>query len=156
MKNARKFYTAISIAEALTWSGLIAAMIAKYVFMAGDLPVRMAGSLHGFVFLMFVTITLITAVNNKWAAKNTLLGLFSSIIPFATLAFDAYAKKNNLLRDDWVMLREGYVASNSREKIVYFMVKNPIASILLSLIFISLLFGFLLWLGPPTQWGSRF
>lgn len=96
MTPSRLFRT-VAIAEAVTWGLLIAGMLQKYVFQAGEWGVSIGGGIHGFVFLAYVVITVLVAVNQRWSAGVSLLALAAAIIPFATVPVEiAYGRAGRL------------------------------------------------------------
>jgi integral membrane protein len=66
---------------------LFIAMPLKYL---ADLPVavRIAGSVHGFLFLVFVVLLFRAARQRAWPLRRSLLAFISSILPFGTFVFD--------------------------------------------------------------------
>ncbi|HVJ16454.1 MAG TPA: DUF3817 domain-containing protein [Polyangiaceae bacterium] len=66
---------------------LFVAMPLKY--MAGlPLAVRIVGSVHGLLFLVFVVALFRAASERRWPAQRSLLAFGASIVPFATFVFD--------------------------------------------------------------------
>ena len=145
-------YRVVSVAEAITWSILILGMILKYVIVGTDVLVRVGGPVHGFAFLCFVVVTLITAVNAQWKVGEVIVGLGSAIVPWATIAFDRWAHRRGLVPGHW-RLAHGDAARTGGEKVIATLVRRPIASAVVAIIGISIVFATLLWLGPPTEWG---
>lgn len=79
----KALYTA-SIAETISWIGLITGMIADYGF--GNHAITGAfGPIHGFLFLAYVACALLCHVEYKWPIKRTLIVLLAAIPPFAGL-----------------------------------------------------------------------
>ena len=77
--SPRKLYRIAATAEAVTWALLILGMIAKYGFGAGDLPVRLAGGIHGFVFLSYCAVVVIVWIDARWSVTDGLLALLSAV-----------------------------------------------------------------------------
>lgn len=100
--RARSWFRAIAIAEAISWAGLLIAMIFKWVVQAdphtgiqGGVPIM--GPIHGGIFLAYVVTCLFAHFKFGWSAKTTLLALASSIPPFFTYVFEVFADKHGLL-----------------------------------------------------------
>jgi len=81
----------------LRWSGyaegisflvlLLIAMPLKYL--AGQpLAVRMVGSIHGALFLVYAVMVLLAARNHKWPRKLVGLGLLAAFLPLGPFWFD--------------------------------------------------------------------
>ena len=66
---------------------LFIAMPLKYAFDKPEM-VRMVGSAHGFLFLLFVVMAIVAAVSYKWSIVKTGLILLSSFVPFGTFIAD--------------------------------------------------------------------
>ena len=99
--SPRKLYRTAATAEAVTWTLLILGMLAKYVLHAGDLPVRVGGGIHGFVFLSYCVATVVVWTDRRWPAGTGVLGLVLSIVPFATVPFERHVERRGLLSDAW-------------------------------------------------------
>lgn len=93
-------YRTIAVIEAITWSLLIFAMILKYTGVT-EVGVSIAGSIHGFAFLVFVVTTVLVWLNNRWSLQRGVLGLASSVIPFATIPFEMAAHRDGTLDGGW-------------------------------------------------------
>ncbi|MEO9329935.1 DUF3817 domain-containing protein [Gordonia aurantiaca] len=113
LSTPAKRFRLVAVAEAVTWAWLIVGMILKRV---NDDPeaIRLPGSTHGAVFVLFVIIALVTAYQLKWNAVTwdirlgglripvpivTLLALASSVPPFGTVVFEWWAKRNGHLAE---------------------------------------------------------
>ncbi|WP_240625247.1 DUF3817 domain-containing protein, partial [Kocuria tytonicola] len=99
--SPRKLYRTAATAEAVTWTLLILGMLAKYVLHAGDLPVRVGGGIHGFVFLSYCVATVVVWTDRRWPAGTGVLGLVLSVVPFATVPFERHVERRGLLSDAW-------------------------------------------------------
>ncbi len=149
-KNPARLFTLLAQAEMVTWTLLLLGMLAKYVLHLGELGVRIGGSLHGFVFLAYVLVTVLVAVDQKWAFRDLLAGLGSAIIPYLTVPFERSAMRRGLLGDTWrLRAQEG---RGIAERAVALVVRRPVPASLVLLVAIVLVFSGLLALGPPTQW----
>jgi integral membrane protein len=66
---------------------LFVAMPLKYL-LSMPLAVRIVGSLHGVLFLLFVVALFRAASERRWPAARSGLALLASVVPFATFVFD--------------------------------------------------------------------
>lgn len=66
---------------------LFIAMPLKYL---ADLPlaVRVVGSAHGLLFVLFLAALLRAAVSRRWPLSRSFLAFVSSLVPFGTFVFD--------------------------------------------------------------------
>ncbi|WP_234312554.1 DUF3817 domain-containing protein [Streptomyces sp. SCSIO 75703] len=93
-----RWFSVVATAEAVTWAGLLAGMYLKYVTETTEMGVRIFGSLHGAVFLVYTALTVWVAVRLKWPLRwTTLFALAASVPPFATVAFEVWARRTGRL-----------------------------------------------------------
>ena len=71
---------------------LFVAMPLKY-FAGMPVAVRIAGSIHGILFLAFVLVLIWASVAWRWPFHRSLLAFVSSIGPFGTFAFDGSLRR---------------------------------------------------------------
>ncbi|CAM4157838.1 MULTISPECIES: DUF3817 domain-containing protein [Helcobacillus] len=159
--SPRSLYRVVATLEMVTWALLILGMIAKYALHMGDLPVRIGGSIHGFVFLAYCVSTVLVWTDQRWPAAKGILGLVLAIVPFATLPFEKHVDAKGLLADQWRVARHGEEpaaaqerASGPAEKLLAVILRHPVLAAIVLLVFISGLFAVLLQAGPPTEWGK--
>lgn len=64
----------------------------KYIW---DLPlaVRIAGSLHGILFILFLAALGVVVFDRGWDRKRTALALLASLVPFGTFALDGALRR---------------------------------------------------------------
>lgn len=97
----QRTFRAVAVAETVTWTLLIAAMIIKYGLDGGDLPVRVAGSVHGFVFLSYAVTAVVVALNQRWSVPVTAVGVLSAIVPYMTVPFERTVERRGMLEGVW-------------------------------------------------------
>lgn len=151
----QRFFRGVALAEAVTWTLLIAAMIAKYGFDAGDLPVRVAGGLHGFVFIVYAFTALVTGLNQRWAAGVTAGAVATAVVPWATIPFDRWAHRTGRLEGPWRTQatadpRDGTVV----DRALRWLLTHPVLFVVGFVVTCVVVMSVLLMLGPPTEWGS--
>lgn len=66
---------------------LFVAMPLKY-WVGLPLAVRIVGSVHGLLFVLFIGMLFRAAVERDWPARRWGLAFLSSLVPFGTFAFD--------------------------------------------------------------------
>ena len=83
----------IAFAEGVSFLVLLfVAMPLKYL--AGlPLAVRIAGSLHGLLFVAFLWALFRVTLEREWPLKRWLSALVSSVVPFGTFVFDRSLKR---------------------------------------------------------------
>jgi integral membrane protein len=71
---------------------LFVAMPLKYL--AGmPLAVRIVGSIHGALFVLFLVVLYRAAYGGGWPRRRTLAAFVSSLLPFGTFVFDASLRR---------------------------------------------------------------
>jgi integral membrane protein len=72
------------------WSYLILLLIAMPLKYAAGMPlaVRIAGSVHGFLFITFIIALYRVMVARNWPFRRALRGFLYSITPFGAFVFD--------------------------------------------------------------------
>ena len=102
--SPRLLYRTLSIAEAITWTILITAMLLKYVFAPGEFgdgAVRVGGFVHGLVFLAYGITAVLVGINQHWRLRLMLLAVATAVVPYATIPFDRWLERRTLLDGDW-------------------------------------------------------
>ncbi len=145
--SPRRVFGWVAVAEAITWALLLGGMFLKYVTRTTELGVRIGGSVHGFVFLLFVAAVLVVAIDGRWGVGRTLLGLAAAVVPFATIPFERWAQGRGLLAPAWRLRRES--GSSPLEKLVGWALRNPVLAVVLALVAVAVVFTVLLIVGPP-------
>ena len=146
----KKLYRIVAIAEAITWTLLISALILRAT---ADLPiaVTIAGSIHGFVFLAYGATAVLTANNQRWGVGLGALAVITAIVPYATIPFDLWAQRAAKLEGDW--RREATNDPRDQrwfDRLVRWMLNHPYLLTALILLAVVMLFTVLLLLGPPV------
>ncbi|AOX65814.1 hypothetical protein BJK06_08655 [Curtobacterium sp. BH-2-1-1] len=144
----RSLFRAAAVAELVTWTMLIAGMVLKYGLGAGDWGVRIGGGVHGFVFLAYLVVTTVVAVNQRWSAGALVLGWASAVVPYATVPFEVAVARRGMLEGAWRSGAEGRVGFWDR--LLFFVVRHPAVSILIGVVAVALVFVALLAAGPPV------
>ena len=98
LSTPAKRFRLVAILEAITWLALLIAMFFKWVLGHTE-AVAIPGMVHGIVFVLFVVVSLVTAVQLRWSVVVTGLALISSIPPFGTLVFEWWAQRNGHLAE---------------------------------------------------------
>lgn len=146
----RSFYRVVAIAEAVTWTLLIAGLLLKYLFDAGDLGVRVGGTIHGFVFLAYAVTAVLVGVNQRWRIGLIALGVITAVIPYATIPFDRWLEKNGRLDGDWRTTAtddprdQGWI-----DRLLRWFLNHPVVLAVLLVVGIVAVFTVLLIIGPP-------
>ncbi len=90
-------FVIVAIAEAVSWAALLTGMVFKYLVVGNDIGVKIAGPIHGFLFMAYAVVTVVLAGLARWRWWVTLVALVCAVPPFATLAFERWARGRGLL-----------------------------------------------------------
>lgn len=145
----RLLFRTFAFAEVVTWAGLIAALILRGTGVT-ETAVPIAGGIHGFVFLCYCVTTVFVWVNQKWKAGVGVLGLASSIVPFATVPFELAIDKRGLLRGGWRLAPGGDAPRGFIEHVQAWILRHLLLAVVLLIVLVAAVFVVLLWLGPPV------
>ncbi len=144
----RSLFRAAAVAELVTWTLLIAGMVLKYGLDAGDWGVRIGGGVHGFVFLAYLVVTTVVAVNQRWSAGALVLGWASAVVPYATVPFEVAVARRGMLDGDWRRSADG--RSGFWDRLLFFVVRRPLLAVVIGVVAVALVFVVLLAAGPPV------
>ncbi len=144
----RRLFRSLAIAEACTWAALLAGMTQKYVLDAGEWGVRLAGPVHGFVFLAFVVGALLVAVNQRWSWRVTLVTLASAVPPLATVPMEVWLERGGRLEGEWRRTPEE--RRSRAETVLQWVLARPAAAVVIAAVGVAVVFTALLTVGPPT------
>lgn len=91
-------FRAVAIAEAVSWTGLLIAMVFKYLVVGDDVGVTVFGPIHGGLFLLYLAVTLVVWRPLGWGTGTVVLALVASVPPLGTLVFERWAVYTGRLR----------------------------------------------------------
>jgi integral membrane protein len=148
-KTPLTLFRALSVAEAITWTLLIAALIAR-ALTGNALVVTIAGGIHGFVFLSYGATAILVAMNQRWGAWPAIVAIASAVIPFATIPSELWLHRSHRLEGAWRLES----TDDPRDRVWYdtwmrWFLRRPWALGILILAAIVVLFTVLLIVGPP-------
>lgn len=148
----RTLFRSVAFAEAVTWTLLLIALFLKYVLHTGEVAVSIAGGLHGFVFLCYVSSTCFTWVNQRWPAGTGLLAVASAVVPYATIPVERSLERKGLLAGRWRLAAGGETPRGPLEQLQAWVLRKPAIAVVVALVAVAAVFSFLLFLGPPDTW----
>lgn len=95
-----RLFRALAIAEAITWTILIASLIARAAGAPG-IVVTIGGGIHGFVFLAYAATAVLVALNQRWHLGVAALAVVSAIVPYATIPVEIWLHRTERLAGNW-------------------------------------------------------
>jgi len=145
----RLLFRVVAIAEAITWTLLIAGLVLRATT-GWALGVTIGGGIHGFVFLAYAGVALLVGIDRRWRPELVVLAVASAIVPYATIPVELALDRRGKLDGDW--RREPDPASPDRtplDALVRWFVRRPGALIAVFAVLLVAIFATLLALGPP-------
>jgi integral membrane protein len=150
--SPRLFYRTLAIAEAITWTGLIAAMVLKYGF-GVDAFIAVAGGLHGLVFLSYAFTAVLVGVNQRWSLALIALAVATAIVPYATIPFDIWADRSGRLDGEWRRAAGDHPHDESWVNCTLrWFLGHLVVLALVAVVGIGGIMAVLLTAGPPGEW----
>ena len=70
-----RWFRAVAIAEAVSWTGLLIGMLFKYVLSDNELGVKIFGPIHGTIFIAYVITVAVVRKPLRWTWLTTLVAL---------------------------------------------------------------------------------
>ncbi len=148
----KALYRALAIAEAITWTLLLLAMVAKYGFhLDGLVPV--AGPIHGFAFLAYGAMQLVVGHNQRWRLATLLVGILTAVIPFATVPWERSLARRGLLEGGW-RTEAGDDPRDARriDRAFRWGIRHALLMAVAIAVVVAIVFVVLLQAGPPSEW----
>ncbi|MET7707451.1 DUF3817 domain-containing protein [Micromonospora sp. NPDC005413] len=96
-EKVTRLFVAAAIAEACSWLALLVGMLVKYGPPGNELGVKIFGPIHGGLFVAYGLLVLAVARLHRWSLPATVVALACAVPPFATLAFERWARRRGML-----------------------------------------------------------
>jgi integral membrane protein len=147
--SPKRLFRTLAFAEAVTWTGLIIALILKYA--AGfDGALFPAGAVHGFVFLAYAFTAVLVGVNQRWSTGVIAFGVLTAIVPYATIPFELWLVRRGRLEGDWRRESTEHPADGGWiNRMLRWFLARPVLLTVLAVLGIAAVFTVLLIIGPP-------
>ena len=140
-------FRVVAIAEAVTWTLLIAGLVLRAATGWG-LGVTIGGGIHGFVFLAYAGVALLVGIDRRWPAATVVLTVAAAVVPYATIPVEIALARRGRLDGDW--RREPDGADRSfLDALVRWFVRRPAVLVAVFAVLLVAIFAILLALGPP-------
>lgn len=148
-RSPARLFRALAIAEAITWTLLIGALIARAVGQPAVL-VTIAGGIHGFVFLSYGATAVLLAFHQRWHAGVAIAAIASAIVPYATVPVEIWLHRSGRLEGEWRLTE----TADPRDRTWYdrtmrWFLRRPWVLGLLILAAVAAIFSILIVVGPP-------
>ena len=148
-RTPARLYRVLAIAEAITWTLLISALIARAVGAPG-IVVTIAGGIHGFVFLSYGATAVLVALNQRWSVGVGVAAVVSAIVPYATIPMEIWLHRTRRLLGGWRLEETDHPRDRARYDLwMRRLLNRPWVLAVLVVVAIVALFVILLIIGPP-------
>lgn len=148
-RTPHSLFRALAIAEAISWTLLIAGLILRATT-GWALGVTIGGGIHGFVFLSYGATAILVALNNRWRVWPTVVALVSAVIPYATIPAELWLQRSGRLAGTWRLEPTDDPRDGAwYDRLMRWFLRRPwVLGALIALAVVAL-FVVLLILGPP-------
>ncbi len=144
-----RLYRVLAIAEAITWTILIGALIARALGV-NPLVVTIGGGIHGFVFLSYGATAILVALNNRWKPGVAIAAVASAIVPYATIPMEIWLHRTGRLAGEWRLTETDDPRDRTWfDRLMRWFLRRPWVLGALIAVAIVALYTILLILGPP-------
>jgi integral membrane protein len=151
----KAIFGTFALIEMMTWGLLIAAIIAEETVGIASNLFFIAGATHGFAFISYSATAVLVAVNQRWPIVRGTVAVMLAIVPFATVPFEKYLEKRKQLDGEWRTEKSKNPSDNTKfDQLFRWFINHPVILVLTLFVSVIALFSFLLWLGPPGEWGN--
>ena len=151
----KAIFGTFALIEMITWAVLISAIIARETIGIAQNVFFIAGATHGFAFIGYSATAVLVSVNQRWPLHRGALAVVLAIVPFATVPFEKYLEKRQLLDGEWRTEKSSNPSDKTKfDQLFRWFINHPAILILTLVVSVIGLFTFLLWLGPPSEWGN--
>lgn len=143
-------FRTFAVAEAISWTLLIAALIVRAVTDDGSFFVPVAGGIHGFVFLCYGATSILVAKNNRWRPWPTAVALVSAVIPYATIPVEVWLHRTGRLGGQWRLEATDDPRDGAwHDRLLRWFLGRPWVLAILLAAAVVVIFVVLLIIGPP-------
>lgn len=148
-RSPARLFRVLAIAEAITWTILISALIARAMGVSG-IVVTVGGGIHGFIFLTYAATAILVALNQRWHIGVGALAVVSAVVPYATIPTEIWLHRSGRLNGSW-RLEESDDRRDRRwyDRLMRWFLKRPWVLAVLIAVAIVALYVILLMVGPP-------
>ena len=92
-----RVFRMIALAEGISFLTLLCIAMPMKYFMGMPEVVRVVGSIHGGLFLLYVGLLAVLHVRQRWSVMFLLYAFVASIIPFGTFILDKQLREKEIV-----------------------------------------------------------
>ena len=148
-RTPASLYRVLAIAEAITWTILISALIARAVGAPG-IVVTVGGGIHGFVFLAYGATAILVAFNQRWSIGLGVLAVVSAVVPYATIPMEIWLHRKGRLQGHWRLEASDHPQDRTwYDRTMRWFLRHAWVLVALIAVAVVALYVTLLTIGPP-------
>ena len=149
----KRLFSFFATAEAITWTLLISALVARAITEVPPITVTVVGGTHGAVFLGYGVTAALVGVNQRWPIGRIVTGIALAIVPFASVPFERLALKRSQLEGSWRVSASTDPRDNHWfDRLFRWFIARPTLLVVTLVAVVALIFTILVSLGSPTEW----
>jgi integral membrane protein len=149
----KRLFSFFATAEAITWTLLISALVARVLTEIPPITVTIVGGTHGAVFLGYGVTAALVGVNQRWPVGRIIIGIALAIVPFATVPFERSILTRSLLDGQWRTAASSDPRDNHWfDRLFRWFITRPVILIVTLVGVVAFIFAVLVSLGTPTEW----
>lgn len=144
-----RLFRVLAIAEAITWTILISAIVARAAGAPG-VVVTIGGGIHGLVFLAYGATAVLVALNQRWHVGVAALAIVSAVVPYATIPTEIWLHRTHRLAGAW-RREQTDDPRDARwyDRLMRWFLQRPAVLAVLIVLAVVVLYVILLLAGPP-------
>jgi integral membrane protein len=92
-----RWFRIAAVTEAVSWTGLLIAMVFKYLVVHDAVGVHVFGPIHGVLFLAYLAVAVLVWRRHGWSTRIGVIALLAGVPPFGTVVFERWASRTGRL-----------------------------------------------------------
>ncbi len=153
MLTPRSLFRVFALSEGVTWTLLLAGLLANALTELPSGVITVVGGLHGAVFLGYAVISALLGVNQRWGLGRTVLAVVLAVIPYTTIPFEKQVERKGLLVGEWRREHSGDARDDHWfDRLYRWFILRPLLLTVALLLVVVGIFALLLFVGPPGGW----
>jgi integral membrane protein len=151
LATPRGLFRLVAIAEAVSWTLLIAGLVVRALTGAGA-GVSVGGGFHGFVFLAYAGTAVLMTIHQRWSAGVAVVAIASAVVPYATIPTERWLRRTGRLDGAWrVEATADPRDARPLDRLVRTLLRHRVAFAIGAIALVAVVFVVLLVVGPPGR-----
>lgn len=148
-RTPKTLFRILAAAEAVTWTILIGALIARAMGV-DPIVVTIGGGIHGLVFLSYGATAILVALNQRWGWGVGIAAVASAVVPYATIPMELWLGRSGRLDGQWRLEETDDPRDHTWvDRLLRFFLRRAWILAVVIVVAIVALYAVLLTIGPP-------